>query len=97
MEPVFGSGTSYVPVDTPVFMRRVMTGDEANRLIDSIPDISESEFSGHSPRAVKEHYSASMKSHDTSELIGMIKEIWHKAERAKLSNKKLSRIELQYM
>ena len=97
MEPVFGSGTSYVPVDTTVFMRKVMTGDEANALIDRIPEITEGDFGGHSLRAVKEHYSASIKSHDTAELIGMIKEIWHKGERAKRSNKKLSRIEQQYM
>ena len=92
LEPVFGSGTSYVPVDTSVFMRRVMTADEVNALIDRIPQISCSEFRGSSPRAVREHYSASIKTHDTNELIGMIKQIWEKRE-----HKKLSRIEQQYM
>ena len=97
MEPVFGSGTSYVPVDTNVFMRRVMTVEEANVLIDSIPEIRGEEFSDSNPKAVKEHYSASIKSHNCAELLGVIKEIWHKSELAKQRNKKLSRIEQQYM
>ncbi|MBQ8966446.1 CarD family transcriptional regulator [Ruminococcus sp.] len=97
MEPVFGSGTSYVPVDTGVFMRKVMTADEANALIDSIPEIGEEDFSERNPRLVREHYSASMKSHDTAELISMIKEIWHRGERAKSLNRKLSRAEQQFL
>lgn len=92
LEPVFGSGTSYVPVDTGVFMRKVMTADEVNDLIDRIPAISGDGFSSTSPRLVKEHYSASMKTHDTDKMIGMIKQIWEKGE-----HKKLSRIEQQYM
>ncbi len=95
LEPVYGSGTSYVPVDTNVFMRRIMTADEANGLIDSIPNISGESFNSHSPRAIKEHYSASMKSHDSTVLIGMIKELWEKSKRVGIS--KMSRIEQQYM
>ena len=95
LEPVYGSGTSYVPVDTNVFMRRIMTPDEANGLIDSIPNISGESFNSHSPRAIREHYSASMKSHDSTVLIGMIKELWEKSKRVGIS--KMSRIEQQYM
>lgn len=95
LEPVYGSGTSYVPVDTNVFMRRIMTADEANGLIDSIPNISGERFNSHSPRAIREHYSASMKSHDSTVLIGMIKELWEKSKRVGIS--KMSRIEQQYM
>ena len=72
-----------------------MTADEANGLIDSIPNISGESFNSHSPRAIREHYSASMKSHDSTVLIGMIKELWEKSKRVGIS--KMSRIEQQYM
>ncbi|MBR1864484.1 MAG: CarD family transcriptional regulator [Ruminococcus sp.] len=97
MTPVFGTGTSYVPVDTKVFMRKVMDKARAEDLIDRIPDIEESQFNERNPKAIKEHYSASMKSHDLSEMLSMIKAIYAKGERCRSSNKKLSRIEQQYM
>ncbi len=97
MTPVFGTGTSYVPVDTGVYMRSIMTHEQAEGLIDEIPTISEGEFYDRNPKAIKEHYSTSIKSHDCKKILGMIKEIYHKSERAKRLNKKLSRIEQQYM
>lgn len=92
LRPVYGSGVSYLPVDTNQFMRRVMTPEEANGLIDRIPGIKESGFADRSPRALKEHYGAYMKSHSAEELVTLIKEIYSKG-----TGRKLSRIEQQYM
>ena len=97
MTPVFGTGTSYVPVDTTVFMRKVMSADEADRLIESIPQITQTQFCERNPKAIKEHYLSALKSHDCTVLVAMIKEIYLKGEKAKSSNKKLSRIDQQYM
>lgn len=97
MEPVFGSGTSYVPVDTEVFMRSIMTREEAERLIDSMPAIDVCSFGESSPRALKEHYSAAIQSHDSSEMIGLIKYIHNRRINAERSNKKPSHLDIQYM
>ena len=93
LEPLDGRGVSYIPVDSKVFLRPVMTESEANSLIDSIPAIDGKPFSDRSPKALKEHYSESMKSHDCTRLLGMIKEIYEKSR----SSRKLSRIDQQYM
>ena len=39
--PVYGSGTIYVPVDTKIFMRPILSYDEALSLIRRIPTIRE--------------------------------------------------------
>lgn len=38
LSPVYGAGSIYIPVDTEVFMRPVLTKAQANELIDKIPN-----------------------------------------------------------
>ena len=97
LRPVYGSGVSYVPVDSPVPMREVMSPEEAGALIDRIPQIEGSGFSDRNPKALREHYTAFMKAHDTDELVRLIKEIYVRGQQAKASNRQLSRVEQQFM
>lgn len=97
MIPIFGSGKSFVPVDSKVFMRNVMTESEAISLIDRIPEIEEKAANERNPKAIKEYYKASMDSHSSEDLLGMIKAIYLKGERCRRANKKLSRVEQQYL
>lgn len=39
LRPLIGTGSYFAPIDTPVFMRRVMSREEAERLISSMPEI----------------------------------------------------------
>ena len=39
LSPLIGSGTYFTPVDSSAFMRPVMSRDEAEALIDSMPGI----------------------------------------------------------
>lgn len=97
MTPVFGTGTSYVPVDSKVFMRSIMTGSEAEEFISTIPDIEADSFNDRNPRAVKEHYSASLKSHDLRSMISMIKAIYSHEKAAKRTHRKISTAEQHFM
>ena len=39
LSPVFGTGNIYVPLDTKVFMRPILTKEQAEALIGQIPQI----------------------------------------------------------
>ena len=48
--PVTGTETIYIPTDSPVFTRPVISREKAEELINSIPDIEEDHFVCHSVR-----------------------------------------------
>lgn len=73
LSPVYGNGTIYIPVDSPVFMRPVISREEALELIDRIPEIEEDTFQSRDQRAMAEHYNASLKSHACEDLVQLIK------------------------
>ena len=50
LELLYDKGTIYIPADTKVFMRHVITKDEANDLISRIPDIRENNYDGQNLR-----------------------------------------------
>ena len=61
--PVTGTETIYIPTDSPVFTRPVISREKAEELINSIPDIEEDHFVCHSVRMANEHYQAALQSH----------------------------------
>ena len=69
LTPVYGTETIYIPVDSPVFMRPVISREQAEALIESIPAIEEDSFTTHSLRLASEHYQAALQSHDCHELV----------------------------
>ena len=50
LEPVYRTGTIYAPTDTAAHMRRVITAEEANALIDSMPHVAALDLHGQAPR-----------------------------------------------
>ena len=60
LTPVYGTETIYIPVDSPVFMRPVISREQAEALIESIPAIEEDSFTTHSLRLASEHYQAAL-------------------------------------
>ena len=74
--PVTGTETIYIPTDSPVFTRPVISREKAEELINSIPDIEEDHFVCHSVRMANEHYQAALQSHDCEELVQLIKTVY---------------------
>ena len=79
--PVTGTETIYIPTDSPVFTRPVISREKAEELINSIPDIEEDHFVCHSVRMANEHYQAALQSHDCEELVQLIKTVYAKSRR----------------
>ena len=90
LTPLFGSGTVYTPVDTKVFMRPVITGEEAQDLIRRMPEIEPCCCSGTDQRALSEHYQC-------ESLVKIIKAVYLKAQQAAAKGKKLGKTDQQFM
>ena len=93
LTPVAGTETIYLPVDSPVYTRPVITLAHAELLIAAIPSIEEDHFTSHSLRMSTEHYQTVLKSHDCRELVQLIKAVYAKSRR---SGRRVSQIDQRY-
>lgn len=97
LAPVFGSGTIYIPVDTKVFMRPVISKDEAEELIRKIPAIREDICESRNQKVLEDHYKASLLSHDCEDLVRLIKTVYVKKQNLEKNGKKAGKTDTQYM
>lgn len=97
LTPVFGSGNIYIPVDTNVFMRPVISREEAEDLIRKIPEIREDICESHNLKILEDHYKASFSSHECEDLIRLIKTVYVKRKNMERNGKKAGKTDQQYM
>lgn len=93
LTPVSGTETIYVPVDSSVFTRPVISRAQAEQLIQTIPTIELDGFTSHSMRMSSEHYQAVLQSHDCRELVQLIKTLCAKYRR---SGRRVSQVDQRY-
>lgn len=73
-------GVLYVPIDSDgVFLRRLLTADEASRLVDEIPKMSV--FEEPNAKALRTRYIEAMRMHNPAEWIRVIKTVHCRMER----------------
>ena len=81
LSPLFGSGVIYVPVDTQIFMRPVLTRREALALIRRLPEINEDPSLASADRhSLSAAYQARLHAHDCAELVPLIKTLHHRQQ-----------------
>ena len=98
LSPVFGSGTIYIPVDTKVFMRPVISREEAETLIRKIPEIQEEDTCDiHNQKVLEDHYKASIHTHECEDLVQLIKTVYAKKRKLEQRGKKTGKMDQQYM
>lgn len=97
LAPVFGTGTIYIPVDTKVFMRPVISKSEAENLIRKIPEIREDICDTHNQKVLEDHYKASLMTHECEDLIQLIKTVYMKKKNLERTGKKTGKTDTQYM
>ena len=96
LSPRYSSGTIYTPVDSPVFMRRVITREQAESLIGQFPNVKET-ASPASHRQLAELYEASLKTYDCTELLRVIKTAYLKTRRSIQSGRKPGQTDRHYL
>lgn len=89
-------GKIFTPVDSEkTLMRRVLTREEASRLIDEIPDIEELWFTNDKQR--EEKYKECMKSCDCREWIKIIKTLYLRKQERSAQGKKITSTDEKYL
>ncbi len=91
------NGVAYVPVDSGVFMRPVMSKTEAKNLIKEIPNIKTNEFSNVGIRDAARIYRETLQSYDSLKVISLIKHIVENGEIKRRLGKKLTSTEERFL
>lgn len=94
--PVFGSGSIYAPLDTKVFMRPILTKEQAEELIVRIPQIQGEDTEGKDVRALSESYKDCLDTHQCEDLIRLIKTVYLKEKTMVENGKKLAKTEQEF-
>lgn len=93
LRPVYGTETIYAPLDTPAFMRPVMTRQEAEALVARIPQIEEQVCVSTSVTMLRQQYEEFFRDHNCESYIRLVKGIYSKGQ----SGKKLGQTDQRYM
>ncbi len=96
LKPVYVSGsTVYVPVDTDKeSMRKVLNAEEANQLIQNIPDIPLITIAN--DKLLEQEYRSCMKSNNCEEWIKIIKTIYLRKQKRLEAGRKVTAADTKY-
>ncbi len=90
--------TISVPVDSDkVFMRPVISRQEAEALIDSIPQLDAQAYHSKAPRELAEHYEALLKTHDCASLLAMTRSIYLKKQELLRQKRKFGSVDERFL
>lgn len=98
LEPLYQSGVIYAPVDNEkVFMRPVISEDEAKDLIDTIPQIHTEVYKSSSIQQLTKYYQSVIDTHKCIDLLKLTKSIYAKKTAALKQNRNLGQIDKKFM
>ena len=89
--------TIHTPVNGRIFMRPVLTREEAEALIDSIPSVRARPVECRAVRELTDRYLASMNTCDAAELLVMTMSIYAKKKRAEKDNRKVGAVDERFL
>ena len=98
LHPLSGSETIYVPVDTHVSMRPVLTRQEADELICRLPSLPEYpvDREARNPQLLSHAYQASFRANSCTELARLLKTIHRKDADARRTGRQPGRMDERY-
>lgn len=97
LAPLYRSGKVFAPVDTTVYTRPIMTRQEAEELIDQIPQVEAEVYENNNPRLLAEHYQTYLKSYDCVALVRLIRAIYVKGQKAAGKGRHLGQVDERSM
>lgn len=97
LKPIYENGKIYAPIDTKVFMRPIITYEEVEQLIESIPFMEEAECNEKNSRLLQDYYKKFMQTHECIDLLAVIAGISGKKATAENNGKKLGQIDEKFM
>ncbi len=98
MQPLYKACIISVPVDSDkVFIRPIITRDEAKRLIGLIPTMDCPAFHSRVSRELNEHYTSLLKSHDCQDWMEMTISIHAKKRALESQKRKFGSVDERYL
>lgn len=98
LKPLWQDGVIYAPVDSQkVPMRPVISREEAEAIIDRMPDIPAACCRGNTAQALAQQYQSAVRDGGHEALIEMMKAIHRKRGLAEAKNRRLGMIDERYM
>lgn len=98
LKPAYSDYTITTPVNGgKVFMRPVISKDEANALIDSIPAVHAEAYHNRVLRQLTEHYDEYIVTHSCEDLIKLTMSIYAKKQILSQQKKKLGAVDEKYI
>lgn len=98
LTPIFKTEKVFIPVDTDIFMRPVMSRDAALKFIRQIPQIDSMDNEAcKNPRSTESYYQTSIESHDLTKIVAVIKHIHAKRVAAKSKGRRIAQIDERYI
>lgn len=93
LSPLYRDGKIFTPVDTTVYTRPIMTREEADALIEQIPEIPAEVYENSNPRLLNEHYQMFLKSYDCVDLLRLLRAIYAKGCSVAEKGRKLGQVD----
>lgn len=98
LRPIYQTCSVSTPVDNDkVFMRPVISREEAERLIDTIPTVRAEAYNNKVLRQLSEHYESIIKHYDCAELIELTMSIYAKKRICEEQKRKFGALDERYM
>ena len=97
LSPLYRDGKVFAPVDAKVFMRPVITRDEALSLIRDIPSMETTVYENSNLRFLNEYYQERLQNYTCAGLLQLIRTTHAKREVMLSRGKKLGLVDERYM
>lgn len=98
LKPLYQGGVIYTPVDNDkVVMRPVISREDAETLIDSIPTLRPTVCPAATTQALTQHYQTSLRRHSCRSLMELTMSIHQKRCKAEAQNRRLGMVDERFM
>lgn len=98
LEPLYQSCTISTPVDNEkIFMRPIITREEAERLIDLIPGMEGEAYHNRAMRELTEHYEAALRTYNCEDLVTLTMSIYAKKLDLESQKRKFGALDERFM
>lgn len=97
IKPLYQECRISVPVDTKMFMRPVISREEAQALIADIPNVDAQPYFNTALRQLQEYYEKKLSSHSCADLIELTVSLHRKKSQVLAQKRKFGAIDERYM
>lgn len=97
LRPLYQSGTISVPVNGKVFMRPVISHEEADAIIDALPDMPAQTLHERNFTQLAAHYQQLLCSHECSDIAGLVVSIRAKKRESEQAGRRFGQIDAKFM